>query len=74
MSIERIDESLCSGCGTCSDSCPMDVIRIDGERGKATIAYPEECTLCALCEIECPVGAIYVSPKRDVPMPTCFGV
>jgi NAD-dependent dihydropyrimidine dehydrogenase PreA subunit len=52
----------------------MDVIRIDGERGKATIAYPEECTLCALCEIECPVGAIYVSPKRDVPMPTCFGV
>jgi len=29
MSVERIDSELCTGCGTCINTCPMDVIRLD---------------------------------------------
>ena len=74
MSIERIDENLCTGCGTCADSCPMDVIRMDEERKKAAIRYPEECTLCAICEIDCPEGAIYVGPSKETQVTTCWGL
>ena len=74
MSIDRIDENLCTGCGICADSCPMDVIRMDEDRGKAAIRYREDCTLCAICEIDCPQGAIYVGPSKDTPVTTCWGL
>jgi len=74
MSIERIDEDLCTGCGTCTDSCPMDVIRMDEARGKATIRYAEDCTLCAMCEIDCPEHAIYVGPSKETQVATCWGL
>jgi len=66
MSIERIDAGLCTGCGACVDSCPMDVIRMDEKGEKAVIKYPEDCMLCLYCERDCPVDAIYVSPEKKV--------
>ena len=74
MAIERIDENLCNGCGICVNSCPMDVIRIDEKRKKAFAKYPEDCTLCAICEIDCPEHAIYVGPTKQVPIPMCWGL
>jgi NAD-dependent dihydropyrimidine dehydrogenase PreA subunit len=74
MAIERIDENQCNGCGICVNSCPMDVIRMDEERKKAIAIYPEDCTLCAVCEIDCPQHAIYVSPIKQVPVPMCWGL
>lgn len=74
MSIERIDEELCTGCGICVDSCSMDVIRMDEDRGKAVIRYPEDCSLCAPCEIDCPEGAIYVAPSKETIVTTCWGL
>jgi len=74
MSIERIDEGQCNGCGICIDSCSMDVIRMDEERKKAIAQYPEDCTLCALCEIDCPQHAIYVAPSKETPVTTCWGL
>ena len=74
MSIERIDENQCNGCGICVNSCPMDVIRMDEERKKAIARYSEDCTLCAVCEIDCPQRAIYVSPTKQVPVPMCWGL
>jgi NAD-dependent dihydropyrimidine dehydrogenase PreA subunit len=68
MAIEYIKEDLCTGCGTCVNSCPMDVIRMDQDTGKATIVYPEECMCCASCEIDCPAGAVYVSPEKHDPI------
>lgn len=68
MSIEKISKSLCVGCGTCVNSCPMDVIRMDKAENKAKIAYVQECMCCAACEIDCPAGAIYVSPEKHDPI------
>ncbi|MEC7491013.1 MAG: ferredoxin family protein [Pseudomonadota bacterium] len=63
MNVEvRIDQILCTGCGTCKDSCPTDVIRMNDS--KAYVAYGEDCQGCFLCEFDCPVDAIYVQPRR----------
>jgi len=61
MAIEKIDEDLCTGCEICIDDCPMDVIRLDKKKGKAYIAYFEDCGVCFQCMTHCPVDAISVS-------------
>ena len=67
MAIDAIDDVLCNGCAICVRDCPMDVIRIDKERKKAYIKYPEDCMICGVC-LECPQKAIRLLPgyKRPV--------
>ena len=68
--IDRIDETLCNGCGYCDIACPMDVIYLDSEKGKAEIRYREDCMTCFSCELDCPTNAIYVDPfKYEKPQP-----
>ena len=63
MKVEvKIDSLLCTGCGTCKNSCPTDVIRM--KDGKAVVIYGEDCQGCFLCEFDCPVDAIFVQPRR----------
>ena len=73
MSIEKIDHDLCTGCGICVNSCPMDVIRMDEEENKAIIKYQEDCMLCEFCVLDCPVDAIYVSPEKHSPLIVSWG-
>jgi len=73
MAIERIDAGLCTGCGICAEICPKDCIRM-GSDGKAYPAFPEDCALCAFCEMDCPANAIYVGPDLRPPALTCWGV
>ncbi len=73
MTIERIDTELCTGCGTCVESCPMDVLRMDDKTQKAVIKYPDDCQLCRFCEIDCPVDAVFVSAEKKVPYLTSWG-
>ncbi|MFC1891620.1 ferredoxin family protein [Thermodesulfobacteriota bacterium] len=73
MSIEKIDHDLCTGCGICVNSCPMDVIRMDDEGDKAIIKYQEDCMLCEFCVLDCPVDAIYVSPEKHSPLIVSWG-
>ena len=68
MPKEKIDEEACIGCGDCVDSCPMDVIRMDDESGKAVIRYGEDCMICNQCALDCPVDAITVTPYKDDPV------
>ncbi|MCL4370397.1 MAG: ferredoxin family protein [Chloroflexi bacterium] len=65
MSIQKIDEDVCTGCGVCVESCPMDVIRMDDEGQRAIIAYGQDCAVCYMCEMDCPEQAISVSPRAS---------
>jgi NAD-dependent dihydropyrimidine dehydrogenase PreA subunit len=73
MTIERIDQDLCTGCGECVASCPNDVIRLDPEQGQAVIRYPDDCTLCGWCAADCPEDAIYLSPEKSTPPAMSWG-
>ena len=73
MAIEKIDHELCTGCGICVKSCPMDVIKMDEDKNKAVIKYPEECMLCEFCVFDCPVEAISVSPEKHSPLLVSWG-
>jgi ferredoxin len=60
-----VNEHTCTGCGTCTDVCPVEAIRI--ESGKAVISL--ECNDCGACPRVCPEGAIR---KRTV-VPALLG-
>ena len=62
-----IDSVLCNGCGICVRNCPMDVIRMDKESGKACIRYPEDCMLCGIC-LDCPQKAIHLAKDHTQPI------
>jgi NAD-dependent dihydropyrimidine dehydrogenase PreA subunit len=60
----KIDEVVCTGCRACIESCPTDVLRMNEEKGKAYVAFPEDCQVCFLCEFDCPVDAIFVTASK----------
>ncbi|GFK94051.1 Ferredoxin-3 [Fundidesulfovibrio magnetotacticus] len=55
----RLDESLCTGCGTCREVCPHAVF--GHAPGKARLADPGACMECGACALNCPEGALTVS-------------
>ena len=52
----RVEESRCSGCGTCLRACPMDVRRVGDH----------ECIHCGLCMNACPEKAIRIKAGKIV--------
>lgn len=58
----------CIGCETCVDTCPTDVIQFDKENKRAFIAYPEDCQICHLCRLYCPVDAITINSEKSIPV------
>jgi NAD-dependent dihydropyrimidine dehydrogenase PreA subunit len=45
----------------------MDVFRMDPETEQSKIVYPEDCQICHLCRVYCPVdGTITVTPVKGV--------
>lgn len=58
-----IDEARCiadKGCRVCIDVCPMDLLAIDPETGKAFMKF-DECWYCMPCAKDCPTGAVQVA-------------
>ncbi|MDQ4078302.1 MAG: 4Fe-4S binding protein [Chloroflexota bacterium] len=51
-----IHQYRCIGCGDCVARCPVGAL--ETRNGKATLADPEACTYCTLCEDVCPTEAI----------------
>lgn len=66
MPIQQI--SGCIGCEACVRSCPTDVIHMNKSTNKAEIIYPEDCQICHLCRLYCPVGAITITPEKSIPV------
>lgn len=55
----RIDQSKCVLCGICQDVCPGDILHID-QGVQNMVRYPDECSHCDVCRVECPNGAIEI--------------
>jgi NAD-dependent dihydropyrimidine dehydrogenase PreA subunit len=51
----EINAGACTGCNTCVDICPMDVLAPNAEQGMPpVVAYPDECWFCGCCTEMCP--------------------
>lgn len=72
MGVQRIDYDTCIDCDVCIKICPTDVFRKDPHSGHPVIQYATECMSCFMCERDCPPGSIYVTPDREVRVPTAW--
>lgn len=59
--IELISSSRCTSCNRCVEVCPTGVFDAV-EHGIPAIARPDDCQTCFMCELYCPVDAMYVHP------------
>lgn len=57
----RILKEKCDGCGTCSQYCPDNSIKIKNK--KAEIDY-DYCKGCGICAKECPSNAIIMQKEE----------
>jgi len=63
--IELLSSDKCIECNLCVKVCPTNVFeKIEG--GIPTIARQSDCQTCFMCELYCPVDALYVSPYSEV--------
>lgn len=53
--VPRVDETLCTHCGSCGDVCQYSAIVCIGRK---VLVYPELCHACGGCAMLCPVHAI----------------
>lgn len=53
----KIDLEKCTGCGSCVEHCPGDVLAED-EKGLPVERYPDDCWYCGVCQEECPQECI----------------
>ena len=54
-----IDRNKCIKCGTCEESCCMDVFKkTETEPHEILVRYPDECWHCRACVLDCPQDAI----------------
>jgi NAD-dependent dihydropyrimidine dehydrogenase PreA subunit len=62
--IEVLSASRCVGCSICVKICPADVFD-DGPGDVPVIARQDDCQTCFLCELYCPVDALFVDPSAE---------
>ena len=69
----QFDSAKCVGCNTCVNSCPLDVMIPNPEKGKEPIVvYAEECWFCGCCVEECPMGALTLVPPAKQTISTIW--
>jgi NAD-dependent dihydropyrimidine dehydrogenase PreA subunit len=65
--VSRVDADLCTGCGTCTESCQFGALALDD--GLVTID-PIACMGCGVCVSKCAQGALSLvrDPDRGEPL------
>ncbi len=58
--IPRVNETLCTHCGKCTEVCQFQAIAVLGQR---TLVFPQLCHGCGSCTMICPTNAIQENPK-----------
>lgn len=59
--IEIVSKDRCIGCDRCVEVCPTNVFDpVPG--GAPRIARQQDCQTCFMCEVWCPVDALFVAP------------
>lgn len=67
--IQRTDAELCSGCGNCEKTCPIEAISLipvacaDNQGKKQATVNEQLCLGCGVCVGSCPVAAIRLDPR-----------
>jgi formate hydrogenlyase subunit 6/NADH:ubiquinone oxidoreductase subunit I len=67
-----IDFDKCTGCATCVEVCPVDVLEMQTvEKKKKSVALDQSfCLKCHMCEFHCGYQAIHVYPPFEGQQPT----
>jgi Fe-S-cluster-containing hydrogenase component 2 len=61
--IPRINNELCTGCGSCLEVCPPEALTMRDDKAFLEEEFCEECGFCAP---QCPVSAIEITfPVSD---------
>jgi NAD-dependent dihydropyrimidine dehydrogenase PreA subunit len=66
--IELVSATRCIGCNLCVSACPTNVFDAVPD-APPKIARQSDCQTCFMCELYCPVDALYVAPEVD-PLPS----
>jgi NAD-dependent dihydropyrimidine dehydrogenase PreA subunit len=70
--IELVSDERCINCDICVRVCPTNVFdAVPG--GHPVIARQEDCQTCFMCELYCPVDALFVAPEADRSAPQSEG-
>ena len=61
----EVNLEKCTGCGTCVDTCPVEVFELQElpeypNTQKSVPVREEECIMCLACTTQCPEEAITV--------------
>jgi ferredoxin len=66
-SAQIVDDSLCTGCGTCVKYCPTRAVSLANKKSRIDL---EKCIGCGQCELQCPEGVIALEyEEREVVLP-----
>jgi len=55
MDFPKVNPDICTGCGICADSCPMEAITLVND---VAIIATDKCSNCRVCVDDCPNEAI----------------
>ncbi len=60
MSQMRVDQALCTLCGTCVEVCPFAGVVMKAD----SIEFTDACRLCNICAKACPTSAIWLEKSK----------
>ena len=68
----KIDVEKCTGCKTCVELCPVNLLEITKVDGRNVTSAPDQsfCLKCHMCEFHCGFEAIKVLPPFEGQQPT----